>query len=81
MGQFSLSRLFASVSLIAIGLVLFVPAYRLVYSRPMLVSYWVAVPLWLLGGAIIGAGVLTPFKKPWLGAAIGLVVAFFGMFV
>lgn len=28
--------------------------------------------LWFGGGAIIGAGILAPFRKPWIGALAGV---------
>ena len=30
--------------------------------------------LWIGGGACIGAGLLTPFKRPLVGAVIGMVI-------
>ena len=30
--------------------------------------------LWFGGGVFVGAGLFTPFKKPWLGAALGFLV-------
>src|SRR6187401_49164 len=30
---------------------------------------------WLVGGPMIGAGILAPFKREWLGAIIGFVIA------
>src|SRR5205809_896559 len=30
---------------------------------------------WLIGGPMIGAGILAPFNREWLGAIIGFVIA------
>jgi hypothetical protein len=83
MMQFSTRRIFASTALIAIGLGIFIPNYRVIYfvEHPQKYGLALAIPLWILGGALIGAGVLTPFKKAIYGAIIGAVVAFFGMFI
>jgi hypothetical protein len=43
-------------------------------ERPYLVFNTETYSLWLGSGILIGAGVLTPFKRTLQGAVIGLVV-------
>ena len=69
--QFTLKELFAAMGLIAAGL-----SMVTLGRSPMLSGerWWAIVPLglWYVGGAFLGAGAMTPLKKPWLGAYIGL---------
>ena len=70
MKQFSLRRLFVAITLVAIGCgeVAFLRAFS---GPPPLDSFqWLAV---LTCGPIIGAGLFTPFKRPMLGAFLGLL--------
>jgi len=64
MVQFSLNRLFAAVTLIALGT-------ARIAERPHgeIGSY-----LWLLGGAAVGAGVLSLYRRPIIGAIAGAIV-------
>lgn len=77
----SLKRLLVSTTLIAVGL------GNLVYwnphaDRPLpFGSFWLFELLWCGGGAAIGAGIFNLFRHPWIGALIGAIVAFFGLFV
>jgi hypothetical protein len=66
--HFSLKRLFASTALIAVGLAVMV---RVVQVAGLF--HWVIdFPVCFIAGALLGAGALVPFKRPGLGAAIGL---------
>lgn len=70
--QFSLKRLFVSVSLIAIGMGLLAILFRpRAYSPPG----WIGRPLWFFGEVFIGIGVLSLFATPvFLGGSAGLLV-------
>jgi hypothetical protein len=69
MKQFSLLRLFASVAMIAVGL-----AALFAVLRTHDLEQWVAIPLWISGGALVGAGLFAPFHKTMLGAIVGLSI-------
>ena len=76
MKQFTLRRLFAAVTLIALG----VAALALVLRTNTAVvgedyiGNRLAFPLWIGGGSLIGAGIFMPFHKTWLGLIIGLLI-------
>jgi hypothetical protein len=75
MPRFSIKDLLLATTLIAIGAGLIYWAY----SHPTMSRYsdapnWPLFLGWMGGGAFIGAGVFTPFKKPWIGALVGLAV-------
>ena len=69
-GQFSLKRMFASVTLLAIGMAMLVFLFRHVPRVPPLADEL----LFLAGGATIGAAILLPVKRAWLGAILGLTI-------
>jgi hypothetical protein len=65
--------LFAT-TLIAIGAGTWAFLFRgIVATRRMGVD---SIMLWIVGGAFIGAGILTPFKRPWEGAIVAIVFQF-----
>jgi hypothetical protein len=69
--RFSLKRLFVSTALIAVGLAVLV---RVLEVRGF--YHWVIdFPICFVGGALLGAGALAPFKRAGLGAAIGLALS------
>lgn len=75
--QFTLKDLFLSTTLVALGLVIAVLSVSPVFLRVLPWIFWylyVPLGLWLSGGAMIGAGVLFPFKKAAVGAVIGVVM-------
>jgi hypothetical protein len=41
--------------------------------EPLLGIYRLTFLGWLVGGAFIGAGILHPFKRAWLGAMLGVL--------
>jgi hypothetical protein len=70
--KFTLNQALACIGLFAIGL-----GMMMTSTSPLFEDYegWnVLFPtvLWYLGGMYIGVGVLAPFKKPWIGAWLGL---------
>jgi hypothetical protein len=81
MPRFSLKRLFASITLISIGIALLVaiPRFRILISNePGNFVYGddmrIAGPLWFAGGAAIGAGIMVPYKRTLWGVKMGLKV-------
>jgi hypothetical protein len=70
MKQFSLRRLFASVTIVAIGLAVLVQALRFAH-KPMPEYFLSFFALWFLAGPMIGAGIALLFKRPKLGAVLG----------
>jgi hypothetical protein len=69
MPKFSLMRLLSSVTAICIGIGCIDWLFR---TDPT--NAWLCVPLYFGGGAMIGAGILTPFKRPILGAVLVVAV-------
>jgi hypothetical protein len=52
---------------------MFAPLYLVYFGPAAIILAYLA---WLLSGAAIGAGLFTPFGKPWLGASLGMMVQF-----
>jgi hypothetical protein len=77
MPRFSIKDLMIATTLIAVGMGLIYFAYQAVqhpgFSDYKALQFSVGV---FGGTAIIGAGILTPFKRPWTGAlvAVGIVI-------
>jgi hypothetical protein len=68
--QFSLRELLFSTTLFATGIV---AVCITIEPRPYL-STWSHIVCWLSGGALIGASLFVPFKRPYIGAALGVLV-------
>ena len=69
--QFSLKRLFATVTLLAAGLAVLSQIFRtdmIDDKSGKVLLFWVG------GGMLMGAGILTPFRKTLLGAVLGLII-------
>ena len=76
MPRFTIKDLLLATTLIAIGagmLALVLRGNAWLWPRGGLAVITV-FSLWLGGGGCIGAGLLTPFKHPWIGAALGLLI-------
>jgi hypothetical protein len=69
--RFSLKRLFVSTALIAVGLAVMVRAFQVAGLFHWIIDF----PICFLAGALLGAGALVPFKRVWLGAAIGCALS------
>jgi hypothetical protein len=69
MPQFSLKRLFVSVTLIAVG----VGMITFLFSERAPTVNWIGQTIWLLAGAFIGAGALSLWHSKW-GTAIGALL-------
>ena len=69
--SYSLRRMFVSTALIAVGLAVWMRVIRVPGSFHWIVDF----PICFLAGAIIGAGVLLPFKRTGLGATIGFLLS------
>jgi hypothetical protein len=74
MPQFTTKHMFQAVTQIASGILLLLLARDLIFYG--LIGFILAYISWLVGGALIGAGLLTPFRKPWLGAGMGVIALF-----
>jgi hypothetical protein len=72
MPTFSLRRLFASITLIAIGCAIDSALCRNVLGLAMHKD--LAFVLWAIPGALIGAGILLPFRLLHVGAVVGTIV-------
>jgi hypothetical protein len=73
MPQFSLKRLLASMTAIAIGIssIVYLVRGNVADSADNLV---LAFALWFGGGMLIGGGLFAPFKRAVVGAILGLAV-------
>ena len=73
--QFSVTRLSISAVLIMAGVACY--AYFKAHMNDAPTSFGVMMPLtlWFGGGASIGAGVTNLFRRPWLGVAVGVLIA------
>jgi hypothetical protein len=67
MPRFSIKDLLWSTTLIAAGFGVFVITVRAARGEPN----WI---LWHGSGALAGAGILFPFRHPWIGAVFGAVL-------
>jgi hypothetical protein len=79
MGKYSVKRLFASVTLIAIGMgnITFIKANgisRLPESNPPDAIFIAAILLMFFPGPLIGAGIFIPWKCGWNGAILGGII-------
>ena len=74
MPEFSLKHFLLSVALIALGVGLVWVVLRPQRFEDWEPSGYLAATMWIVGGSLIGAGVMTPYKHPYIGAACGLVV-------
>ena len=86
MPQFSIKDLLIAITLVAIGLSFEFAVFRydgpLPYDLPDLAKIALVFVVFGPGGAMIGAGLLTPFHKKAVGAGIGIVLvgAFFVLY-
>jgi hypothetical protein len=76
MRRFSLRRLFASLTLAAIGLAIIGSLATREYDLTPSLADTSAALAWLCGGMILGAGVLLPFRRPFMGMVLGFAVQF-----
>jgi len=78
MEPFSLRRLFAALTLIAIGCGALVYLFRTEDQTPAAGLWKVLAAFW--GGPLVGAGLFTPIRRPALGAILGFL-AFLGFLI
>ncbi len=74
--QFSLKRMLASATLIAIGCGISGSAYHLLGGRPTRMVDAVGFSLLFLGCILIGAGAFCPFHRTARGALTGFIISF-----
>jgi hypothetical protein len=77
MPRFTIKDLLITTTLIAIGVGILTFLFRNVVLMEQLFgdnAVVAAIVLWLVSGAMISAGLFVPFRHPWMGAAIGLVI-------
>ena len=74
--QFSLRRLFASLTLAGMGLAIIGGLATRQYDLTPSIADIPAALAWLGGGMMLGAGLLLPFNRPALGAVLGFAVQF-----
>jgi hypothetical protein len=73
MPRFSLKDLLIGTALLAAGDTAICGIGRLPNDMSLGSGYQAITLLWFGGGTLIGAGLFIPFKRPWLGAALGLL--------
>jgi hypothetical protein len=74
MPRFVLKELFTATMLVAAGLWAALFAANPYFERGVWFGLLIPQALWLGGGALIGAGALSPFKRKALGASLGIAV-------
>ena len=78
-----------ATTLVSVGCYLLWFAFRHPIVGAWVPPDWLMFSAWFGGGAFIGAGLLAPFRRPWIGVCIGLafqlvmplVLAFFVLLV
>jgi hypothetical protein len=76
MPRFSVKDLLFGSTLIAVGVGMIVCAYRFTpqsVDSIRQISSWPFL-CWVCGGGAIGAGIMTPLKRPWEGAGLGIAL-------
>jgi hypothetical protein len=74
MPRFSTKELPLAVVLVVVGILSMWLARALIYYG--FPGFIVGYLSWLIGGALIGAGLFRPLGKHWLGAGVGLIASF-----
>ena len=76
MPRFTVRDLLIATTLVAIGAGALGLMYRIweALAEAGFVTVPILLLLWFGGGAFIGAGLFTPFKRPWTGVICGLVI-------
>src|SRR5688500_11826027 len=69
--SFSLKRLLLSFTLIVIGL-----GFQLFWWRGVFEKHLIGLLIWIASSAMLGAGLFTPFGKPWIGVLVGWILCF-----
>jgi hypothetical protein len=76
MPRFTIKDLLLSAACISVGFALLGLIYRMAPGVNE-----VGLPIWFVGGMLVGAGVFVPFKRPGLGAIAGVVVQHWLFFI
>jgi hypothetical protein len=83
MPRFSLKTLLISTALISVGLGVIIVTFSSPppksFGNVALAAY--SLSHWFGGGALIGAGVMLPWNKPWLGVALSVPIQIILFFV
>jgi hypothetical protein len=77
MPRFTVKDLLIATALVAAGagMIGLLHHGRLLPDNVEFASAWAtAILLWFGGGALIGAGLFLPFKRPWTGVVFALVI-------
>ena len=77
MPQFTLKEMLLATTLIAVGVGAMAFLYHSADAPRGLgnsAQVGLAVLLWFGGGALVGAGLFTPFKRPWTGASVAFAL-------
>jgi hypothetical protein len=73
MPRFTIRDLLVATALIAVGAGMIVFLFRGREASHQL-GDWPTLFFWCGSGAFVGAGIFTPFKRPWTGAITGFVI-------
>jgi hypothetical protein len=69
--RFSLKRFLVSITLVAIGIGILM---WVLSPKDSIEVFALGMPMWLVGGVMIGAGVFAPFRLTLWGAVLGFLV-------
>ncbi len=74
MPKFSIKDLLIATAIVATGTALISSIFRFptVFLEPSPGAAFVFC--WYVGGMLIGAGLFWPFRRPWMGIALGFIV-------
>jgi hypothetical protein len=76
MPRFTVKDLLIATTLIAVGAGMLAFVFQNGEEIKRGYGAGVFAVLWFGGGAFVGAGIFTPFKRPWMGAIIGVMIQF-----
>jgi hypothetical protein len=79
--RFSVRQLLLAVALLAAGFGLMLAGVRSGASAEWEFNPKYGAPLWLSGGALVGAGIMKPWGRPYAGAAVGFQIQIVTMIV
>jgi hypothetical protein len=74
MPPFSLKHVWLALTLLVLGIALVASVLTPLYPGQPEHSELTDGIMWFMGGTLIGAGLMTPLRHPFIGAAIGFVV-------
>ena len=79
MPRFSIKDLIVSTTLVAAGFAAALSPFRFNFEVDGRAIWPLLLSLWFGGCMMVGAGAMYPFKRAWIGALLGFLVALIGL--